>query len=265
MRDSAAERGVHVVVGYNKNVADYTRAAIDALGQQEARGDGLPRVTLEHCNEFEPGEPLLDFLRGPGAEGMLHNMCCHELALACTRFGVTCDRLTSVVLNRQASELVELGGGRSDWKSLSFVLKLTSASTAPAGGVAVTELTISADRCGGNFSRILLDPPPNAELGAEIRAAAEYRLPSEEQLKWIKKAQAADPEIRPYFLQQAPDYERLKSMFIEHALDSKPGIPAGVVGLDGAIEALELADMLVPALKTCWATGEPFVPPRLGK
>ena len=47
MRDSAAERGVHVVVGYNKNVADYTRAAIDSLSQQEARGEIDPARLLE--------------------------------------------------------------------------------------------------------------------------------------------------------------------------------------------------------------------------
>lgn len=44
----------------------------------------------------------------------------------------------------------------------------------------------------------------------------------------------------------------------------KPGIPEGVVGLDGAIEALDLADMLVPAIKQCWNAGEPWTwtPPK---
>lgn len=74
----------------------------------------------------------------------------------------------------------------------------------------------------------------------------------------MRKAAAADPHIRPYFLQQAPDYERLKGTFIDHIVRGEPGIPAGVVGLDGAIEALTLADMLVPALKKAWADGEPW-------
>jgi len=255
MRDAAAERGVEVIVGYNKNVAEYTRNAVAALQSRQASGLTPPRVVLEHCNEFEPGEPLLSFLRGPGAEGMLHNMCCHELALACTRFGVTCDRITSIVLDRAASELVDLGEGRSDWQRVSFVLKLAPASEAAAasGSVSVDEVGLSADRCGGNYSRIVLKA---------VDAEESFQLPSPEHLKWILKAQAADPDIRPYFLQQAPDYEQLKTMFVEHILAGLPGIPEGVVGLEGAIEALQLADLLVPALKRCWAVDEPWLPQR---
>ena len=72
------------------------------------------------------------------------------------------------------------------------------------------------------------------------------------------KAQKADPLIRPYFLQQAPDYERLKNTFLSHIGSGKAGIPDGVVGLEGAIDALTLADMLVPAIKQCWADGAPW-------
>ena len=256
MRAAADERGAAVVVGYNKNVAQYARDAIGDL--LERKGSALPQVTLEHCNDFEPGEALVTFLRGPGGEGMLHNMCCHELALACTLLGVTCERVLSVELDPSASELVELGEARSDWKRVKFTLKMrppAASDSPPPGGVHVDQFTLAADRCGGNYSRIVLGGGGGADADGGSR---EFRLPSAEHEKWMRKAAAADPHIRPYFLQQAPDYERLKGTFIDHIVRGEPGIPAGVVGLDGAIEALTLADMLVPALKKAWADGEPW-------
>ena len=288
MRDAAAEHNVSIVVGYNKNVAEYARDAIASLRSRLEAAKPLPQVTLEHCNDFAPGEPLLSFLRGPGAEGMLHNMCCHELALACTLFGVQASRVTSIVLDAASSELVELGKGLSDWSRVRFTLLLDAeTATLPAGAVPLTQITFSADRtrasldaahalpcpapkptpsgdltpdlpllgragCGGNFSRILL-----SEADAAAKPAV-FRLPSTAREEVIQKEQLADPEIRPYFLQQAPDYERLKDMYIEHILQGEPGIPEGVVGIEGAINALELADMLVPAIKQCWADGKPW-------
>ena len=67
---------VGVVVGYNKNVAKYTTAALVELRKCVAQGGALPQVTLQHCNEFKRGDGLVEFMSGPGAEGMLHNMCC---------------------------------------------------------------------------------------------------------------------------------------------------------------------------------------------
>lgn len=119
MRDLAKRHDVAVVVGYNKNVAKYTRAGLAALRECAGTGGALPEVTLQHCNEFKPGPELVAFMSGPGAEGMLHNMCCHELALAVSLFGVTCDRVVEVALDEGASELVELEGGASDWARVS--------------------------------------------------------------------------------------------------------------------------------------------------
>lgn len=112
-------------------------------------------------------------------------------------------------------------------------------------------LWLEADRCGGNFSQLKLTPAEG-----EPRA---FRLPDAEQAKLIEAAQAADPEIRPYFLQQAPDYAELKRLFLEHVLAAEPGVPRGVVGLDAAYETLRLADLLVPVLKSCAASGKPWL------
>lgn len=245
MRDAAAARGVAVVVGYNKNVASYAR---DALADLEARAGAPPRVTLEHCNDFAPGDELLAFLRGPGGEGMLHNMCCHELALASSLFGVSCERVAAVELDASRSELLALGGDATDdWSRVAFTLRLRAAPAGASGAAALAELSFSADRCAGNFSHVRLADGSGEEA---------YRMPSAAHEKWMAKAQAADAEIRPYFLQQAPDYQQLKSLFIGHVLAGKPGVPPGVVSIDGALEALRLADMLSPVLRQCWKAGQ---------
>lgn len=251
MRALADKRGVAVIVGYNKNVAEYSRDAVAELRRVVDAAAPLPKVVLEHCNDFAPGEPLLDFLRGPGGEGMLHNMCCHELALACTLFGVRTRAITSIVLDRAGSELVDLGDGRTDWSRVRFTVHMAPSAAAKSAG-ALSQLTFAADRecavsplphprdscrvalssnarclrgrhsvlplgCGGNFSRITLDTGADGSTKSK-----QYRLPTAKHEKWMIKAQAADPDIRPYFLQQAPEYERLKSTFIQHILGACP-------------------------------------------
>lgn len=252
MRERAAAHGVEVVVGYNKNVATYVRDGLTRIRRCITAGEPLPCITLEHCNEFAPGPELHGFMRGPGGEGMLHNMCCHELAIAVSLFGVTSERVISVTVQKELSELVELGEGRSDFAKVVFSLELADDAAEPRkGGVAVTCLRFAADRCGGNFSRL--------KLAFEDDSEENFCLPDEAHKKWIAKAQLEDPEIRSYFLQQAPDYKALKGMFVKHILAGESGVPEGVVGLLDAEETLRLADMLVPALKQCWTTGKPWI------
>ena len=256
MRELAAKNNVEVVVGYNKNVAMYSRNALAVLRVSDKAS--RPSVTLEHCNEFEPGEGLKEFMRGPGGEGMLHNMSCHELALAATLFGVSTSKITKVVLDKTRSQLLDLGGGKNDWQKVAFTLMMeppTEAEEAAvhgSGGLAMNELSFFADRCGGNFSRVV--------LGAADGGSTEYRLPDAELEKEIASKQAADPEMRPYFWQQGRDYAKLKDEFITHIVNGRRGVPEGVVGLEGAMEALRLADFLAPLLRECWASGgEPWV------
>jgi len=253
LRADAERRGVGVVVGYNKNVAKYARLALAELRGRAAAGRPSPRVVLQHCNDFEEGEPLAAFLRGPGGEGMLHNMCCHELALAVTRFGLARARVAAVVLDAANSAVVALDdGGAFDWQRVAFRLELRPAAGGGAdGGEAVTTLdalSFEADRCAGNFSQLRLE---------EGEASAAFRLPDVAAEKKIAAARAADPELRPYFLQQGPDYKALKDAFVDHILGGRPGAPAGVVGAADAVEVLRLADMLKPALIECWRKGAP--------
>ena len=202
MRLKAKEHGVAVLVGYNKNVAQYmtevrlrvlvlrdrARAnphpnpnpdsnpkpnpnpdrepnpnqALAALAARREANQPAPLVTLEHCNAFKPGPELVEFLAGPGGEGMLHNMACHELALASTLFGVSVERVASVQLEPELCEIVYLDNGGADWSRVAFTLELHPSDTAPVHasvGVPPTSLRFVIDRCGGNFSRAHLKAP----------------------------------------------------------------------------------------------------------
>ena len=58
---------------------------------------------------------------------MLHNMACHELALASTLFGVSVERVASVQLEPELCEIVYLDNGGADWSALALTLALTLA------------------------------------------------------------------------------------------------------------------------------------------
>jgi len=244
----AEDRGVTAVVGYNKNVSDYVQGALAELQRLAAEGEAA-QVSLEHNNAFGGDEELLSFVQGPGAEGLVHNMCCHELALAASLFGVSRGRVKAVTLEPEHSELFAAAGNK-DWKRVAFQLSLRGAE-GPSAPLArrLPELRLTADRCGGNFSQV------RVECGQGSRC---FRLPSAEQEAEVREAVARDPEIRPYFLQQAADYERLRGGFVQHILNGCEGTPAGVVDMAAAVETLHLADMLAKALRECHASGEPW-------
>eukprot|EP00931_Biecheleriopsis_adriatica_P010400 TRINITY_DN111476_c0_g1_i1.p1 TRINITY_DN111476_c0_g1~~TRINITY_DN111476_c0_g1_i1.p1 ORF type:complete len:394 (+),score=99.83 TRINITY_DN111476_c0_g1_i1:101-1282(+) len=248
MQAAAKRQGVEVLIGYNKNVSEY---ALQAMGELRRLAGKFkperPAVTLQHFNAFARDEELWSFLRGPGGEGMVHNMCCHELAMAVVLFGASMRRLKRVRLDREESELVDLGDGHEDWVRLSFMLELQGEGTG-VSGVCLNELRFCIDRCAGNVSLIRLVGP-----GQEV---AEFRLPTAEHQKWVEQEELKDSEIRKYFLQQAPDYRSQKLRFAEHISAGKKGLPEGVVSIADAVEVLELADFLAKALKDCWHTSQ---------
>jgi predicted dehydrogenase len=245
MHELAGKNGIQVVVGYNKNVSEYTQEAIKEIESARASGGRLPVVTLEHNNAFEYGsEGLRTFMRGPGREGLVHNMACHELAIATTFLGLCRDRIVSLTIDPNLSEQITFDDGHKDWVRLSFSVVLTSDTNAYP-----TELRFVVNRCGGNFSCL--------QLG-EDEECQTFTLPSEAHASWVKKAQEMDPEIRPYFLLQSPDYRKLKGDILEHMAANKPGTPAGLCDISAAVEVLHLADMLKPLLQDIWDAGSPW-------
>merc|ERR1712014_55097 len=146
-------------------------------------------------------------------------MGCHEMALAVTFFGLQCDNVESVTLDESRSELITLDNGNTDWPSLAFRIKLKSGN----------DLNFFADRCRGNFSKVHIGSGDNR---------CGFTMPSPEHAALVEKQQAADPDIRPYFLLRSPDYKRLKSLLVEHISAAKSGLPAEVASLDYAVEVL---------------------------
>jgi len=239
MKELADSCGVAVMIGYNKNVSDYVLQALAEL-------DRLPLdvpIAFEHNNSFVPGDQLVEFISGAGGEGMVHNMLCHELAIAVTYFGLTCERLSKLTLDTDKSNLIELPDGRSDWQRLVFRVS--------SEGGASREVIFDANRCGGSsdFSRVL--------IGAEGEDRKSFQLPSPEHEKWCESMRAQDSEIRGYFLLQSVDYKRLKCKLIDHIEGATPGVPQGVADLAAASEVLRLADFIAPLVKKLWKGSEP--------
>jgi len=139
---------------------------------------------------------------------MLHNMACHELALASTLFGVSVERVASVQLEPELCEIVYLDNGGADWSRVAFTLELHPSDSAPVHasvGVPPTSLRFVVDRCGGNFSRAHLKAPGAADAEELV-----FRLPNPEHQAWVEEQEKKDPEMRPYFFQQVRDGVRLR-------------------------------------------------------
>lgn len=241
MMESAAGAGVEVVIGYNKNVSDYVQDALAEWDRCLVQDKRQPLITLEHNNPFTQ-DNVLEFLSGPGSEGMLHNMSCHELALAATFFDVSCKRIESVTLHREQSEPVDVNG-RKDWKKVSYTINMTEEEGK------LNQVSFSSDRCGGNYSCVHV---------RSDSSMATFKLPSAKHAAWVEEMEKQNPDTRSYFFLQASDYERLKGRFLDHIIAGHPGVPAGTVSFAGAIETLHLADFLKPVLEECLNKGPPW-------
>merc|ERR1712039_639362 len=129
-------------------------------------------------------------------------MSCHELALAVTYFGLRSDNIEAITIDPERSEWDD---NCQDWVSITFTITMAAPSVEQGTPAPISELRFSIHRCGGNYSCIHVG---TAAAGTEKQNS--FRLPSAEHEAWVAKEQALEPEIRPYFLLQSPDYKRLK-------------------------------------------------------
>ena len=216
MRRLAAEAGVLVYMGYNKNVTQYVSSALEF----EARTPGA-EVTLIHHNAFKREELEECFSRN--REGMLKNMLVHELALLVTYFEVTCESVVSLNAIREECEVLTLGGF-TDFVSLAFTVSTRQGR----------RLTLKADRCGGSSAMALV----------HVRGEEKFRAvtPDEELKARMEAQQGAEPDVMPYFFLQSDDYLTLKQRVLSSLMTGEP--PKGVATIEIAIETLKLAEML---------------------
>jgi len=219
----AAEKGVEVYMGYNKNVTKYVTLAREF----EAKTPGAV-TTFIHNNAYTRDELSECFERN--SEGMLKNMAVHELALLVTYYGVTAETIESVVADKEYSECLTLGD-YTDFASIGFTITTTAGKT----------VTVKADRCGGSNSVAIV----------EVDGVEKFRsmTPDEELEKWVAPRQAANPDWMPYFLLQHDDYVTLKERATAHIVSGAPGAPEGLATIGIAVDTLKVAEKLAPLLQ----------------
>jgi len=245
IQETACRNNVCVMVGYNKCVSDYVQDALEEFRRHPVR-----LVTLEHNNPFEPdSRELKDFSAGPGNEGLVHNMLCHELATAALYFGMSCSCISSLTLDTKRSKVFSNAHGTRDWQQLAFRVSLAGSAL---------ELEFFANRCGGDFSCLHLADEDESNNNGKRNRHSSFRLPSESHEQWMMEVRAKSPNIRGYFLLQAPDYRRLKNKYVDHILSRRQGVPSGGVDIPVALEVLRLADFIAPTVDKLWDGAAPW-------
>jgi len=235
MRAYAAEKGVPVYMGYNKNVTPYVLKALEF----EKANEGAS-TTFTHNNAYKEEELGECFERN--AEGMLKNMAIHELALLATYYGVTVENIETVTPDAEYSRVLTLTGpsGKefTDFAKVGFTVTTKDGKT----------VTVKADRCGCTEGGSSI---ASVAVGGE--EAFVSRTPDDELKEMVGKQAARDPEMMPYFFLQAEDYITLKERCTKHILSEADGAPEGMATIDVAVDALKCAEYLTPTLQKALA------------
>lgn len=229
MKDAAENAGVSVLMGFNKNVAQFSTKTM-----AESKASANSTVTFVHNNNYAKTELPECFERN--AEGMLKNMAIHELALLVTYYGVTTDTIDKVVADKDYSSCQTLTGPSSGKEFTDFdKLKFTIHTQEGA------QVSVAADRCGGDDSVGIVTDATGKEM-------FRYSMPDEDHVQNnIPDLEKRCPGAMPYFYVQDPDYATLKERIAKHCLDGTPA--EGVATIDVAIETLKVAEYLTPLLQ----------------
>uniref|UniRef100_A0A7S4K6K3 Gfo/Idh/MocA-like oxidoreductase N-terminal domain-containing protein n=1 Tax=Odontella aurita TaxID=265563 RepID=A0A7S4K6K3_9STRA len=227
MKALAETQSVKTYIGYNKNVTPYVQKAIE-LSQKVDNS----HVFFCHNNSYSQADLPEVFARNP--EGMLKNMVIHELALLVTFFGVTVDVIEKFEVNTRklfSEKITTWKPGTSmpnpeyitDFSRVAFLIKTKKGR----------EVSVMADRCGGNVSFAVVKD-------AKRREIKKFEFPDTDTARRVEEQVRADPEMMPYFFIQSDDYLELKNRVINATLAGKDA--EGVATISIGIEALKLAE-----------------------
>jgi predicted dehydrogenase len=229
MKETAANANVSICMGYNKNVCKYVRNAREFA----ANVDGS-HVTFVSNNTYENNAASLGECFERNAEGMLKNMAIHELALLASFYDVTVDNIDSVGVDEIFSSCQTLKGpsGKefTDFDRVKFTIKTKTGK----------EVSVQADRCGGDVSYALVTDADGNEL-------FRHSMPDEDDKANVAVLEAKYPGAMPYFFSQDPDYVTVKERVAKHALTGEEAID--IATIDIAIAALSVAEYLTPLMK----------------
>mmetsp|Transcript_10974 Transcript_10974/g.10489 ORF Transcript_10974/g.10489 Transcript_10974/m.10489 type:complete len:371 (-) Transcript_10974:113-1225(-) len=229
MQKEATERGITVLMGYNKNVCKFVTKA-----REFASGIKDSHVTFVSNNTYEPTAESLGECFERNSEGMLKNMAIHELALLVSFYDVSIDNIESVVADKEFSSMQTLPGpsGKefTDFDKIKFTIKTKTGK----------EVSVQADRCGGDVSYATVTDSDDKEL-------FRHSMPDAEDEANVDVLAKKYPGAMSYFFNQDPDYTTLKERV--SAFCATGAEPTGVATLAIACETLKVAEYLVPMLQ----------------
>ena len=192
MKKEGADKNVTVLMGYNKNVCKYVSKTREFASTVD---DG--HVTFVSNNTYEPTAESLGECFERNAEGMLKNMAIHELALLVSFYDVSVENIESVTADKEFSSMQTLAGpsGKewTDFDKIKFTIKTKTGK----------EVSVQADRCGGDVSYATVTDAAGAEL-------FRYCMPDEDDEANVKVLAEKYPGAMPYFFSQDPDYITVK-------------------------------------------------------
>lgn len=229
MKKEAEEKGITVLMGYNKNVCKFVTKA-----REFASGVEGSHVTFVSNNTYEPTPESLGECFERNSEGMLKNMAIHELALLVSFYDVTTDNIESVTADKDFSSMQTLAGptGKdfTDFDRIKFTIKTKTGK----------EVSVQADRCGGDTSYATVSDSDGKEL-------FRHSMPDDEDIANVEVLKKKYPGAMSYFFNQDPDYITLKERV--SAFCATGAEPTGVATLAIACETLKVAEYLVPILQ----------------
>lgn len=228
MKEEAAEAGVKVLMGYNKNVCKYVTRAREFADKHDGS-----HVTLVSNNAYENTAESLGECFERNAEGMLKNMAIHELALLVSFFDVTVENIESAAADKEFSSCQTLQGpsGKewTDFDKIKFTIKTKTGK----------EVSVQADRCGGDVSY--------AKVEIDGKEVFRHSMPDEDDKANVSKLEAEYPGAMPYFFSQDPDYITVKERVAAFCAKGKE--PTGIATIEIACETLRVAEYLTPLFK----------------
>lgn len=229
MRKKAADKGVTVLMGYNKNVSKYvTKTREFASSVKEAR------VTFVSNNTYKPTVNSLGECFERNSEGMLKNMAIHELALLVTFYDVSVENIESVKVDKEFSSMQTLQGpsGKewTDFDKIKFLIKTKNGK----------EVSVQADRCGGDVSYATVADKDGEEI-------FRCEMPDDDDRTNVSLLQEKYPGAMPYFFSQDPDYIIVKDRVADYCANNTEA--SGIATIDVACETLKVAEYLVPLLQ----------------
>mmetsp|Transcript_17491 Transcript_17491/g.25899 ORF Transcript_17491/g.25899 Transcript_17491/m.25899 type:complete len:570 (-) Transcript_17491:383-2092(-) len=197
MKALALQTNTQVYLGYNKNVTPYIQKTI-ALAKTVKHA----HVFLCHNNSYTQADLPEVFFRN--SEGMLKNMAVHELAILVTFFDVTVSQISKFKINTSKlfSEKLSIWKPGTSLPNPEYVTDFSRVAfkiTTKSG----TNVSVMADRCGGNVSFAVVKD----EHGKEVQ---KFEFPDPKTAALIEEQVAEDPAMMPYFFVQSNDYQELK-------------------------------------------------------